>query len=364
MRGTVDADFDVLKAQGCAAALIAGAYRRSLEMVPNKLIADSSTRAVTLQTPTLFCDLRIAEDRPVLPEGVTSFEELPIATLAALVRTTHCFAGYSYIDGDNPISDDQHPETMIARNCDRALRPLSSSSMCTRIHALDWQPMPRLSENRWRIQPEFEHGGWVEWSSRLDAHHQSEYVEHWRTLANSRDGPFVALRRRASTEQPAAFFLVCGEHFVYIADRPLALQLPVVTPGTGGHPADRGRVEPLVEAAEASGDRAGLLATLSMECHYGRVRRSESPDCAETSLLGMPAHLEPERPNWQILLSTRPWREGTFFDTASLCQGYDGTFEVFDEHRLVAPGLPPPPSVLGAVLALGRTHAIPQPRAG
>ena len=92
--------------------------------------------------------------------------------------------------------------------------------------------MPRLRANRWRIQPQFDEGGWVEWSARLDEHGQSEYTEHWRTLAGSRDGPFLALRRRASAGRPAAFFLVSGDHWAYIADRPEAL--PVVTPGAGG----------------------------------------------------------------------------------------------------------------------------------
>ena len=150
LRGTVDADFDTLRAQGRGAPVIAGAFRRALEAVPAKLIADTSTRAVTLQTPTLFCDLRISATRPELPEGVESFEALPIETLAALVRTTHCFAGYSYTE------------------------PEGGADMCTRLHALDWQPMPRLRANHWRIEPRFDAGGWVEWSARLDAHGQSE----------------------------------------------------------------------------------------------------------------------------------------------------------------------------------------------
>ena len=211
LRGTVDADFDALladdrvadKSSSPGAAIIAGAFRRSLEAVPSKLAADTTTRAVTLQTTSLFCDLRISASRPVLEREVDSFDKLPIATLAALVRTTHCFAGYSKIDSAATLDRSQIRD-----------------QMCSRVHGLDWQPMPRLRPNRWRIQPQFDEGGWVEWSARLDRNGQSEYIEYWRTLGSSRDGPFLALRRKATARSPAAYFLVSGDHWVYIADRP------------------------------------------------------------------------------------------------------------------------------------------------
>ena len=347
LRGTVDADFDALLAtlregqKGSPptpdAAIIAGAFRRSLEVVPSKLLYDTSTRAVTLQTTTLFCDLRISAARPVL--GVSSFEELPIATLAALVRTTHCFAGYSAIDTATTLD-----ETKIR------------GKTCSRLHAVDWQPMPRLRANRWRIQPQFDEGGWVEWSGRLDENGQSEYIEYWRTLGSSRDGPFLALRRRATAERPTAYFLVSGDHWAYIADRPAEHTLPVVTPGEAGHPADRGRVEPLVAAAEAAGDRQALLGMLSMECHYGRVKSSGErvPECAEASLLGPPASRN--MPGWWwIVLSTMPWREGTHFDHplfhAEADEEHD-RWEIFDQRDLVAAGSQPPPNVYSAILAV------------
>jgi len=185
----------------------------------------------------------------------------------------------------------------------------------------------------------------VEWSARLDAHGAPEYIEYWRTLASSRDGPFLALRRRASTTRPAAYFLVCGDHWAYAADRPPGHRLPTVTPGEGGHPADRGRVEPLVAAAEAAGDREALLSLLSMECHYGSLNALNA--CAETKLLG-PIAPEPARA-WPIVLSTMPWREGTHFDVSSL---YGQEWEIFDEKDLTAPGSPPPPNARLAILGV------------
>ena len=313
LRGTVVADFDALRAQERGAPIIAGAFRRALEVVPSKLCADTSTRAVTVQTPSLFCDLRVGLARPTLPAGIASFDDLPVETLAALARTTHCFAGYSYLDGDN-------------------------SSVCRRLHALDWQPMPRLRANLWRIQPQFAEGGWVEWSARVDEHGQSEYMEYWRTLSSSRDGPFLALRRRATADLAAAYFLVCEDHWAYISGRSPADELPVVTPGQDGHPIDRGRVEPLVAAAEASEDRTTLLAMLSMECHYGRVHGNGDagrPICAETNLLG-PSPPNPEGRRWQILLSSMPWREQSFFDVKTITQEHG--YEIFQERGLVESG--------------------------
>jgi len=353
LRGTVDADFDALLAEltmsqradppGPDASIIAGAFRRSLETVPSKLVYDVSTRAVTLQTPTLFCDLRISAARPELEVGVASFDELPIATLAALVRTTHCFAGYAVIDAaTSPPGGARIP---------RRIRGIT----CSRLHGVDWQPMPRLRENRWRIQPQFEQGGWVEWSARLDVNGQSEYIEYWRTLGGSRDGPFLALRRRATPEHPAAYFLVSGDHWAYIADRPAEHALPVVTPGEGGHPPDRGRIEPLADAAEAAADRQALLGMLSMECHYGRVKgRSRGvPECAEASSIGPPAPFDAR--NWWITLSTMPWREGTCFDLPLVRADPEeecSRWEIFDHRDLVPAGSPPPPNASSAIVAV------------
>ena len=114
-----------------------------------------------------------------------------------------------------------------------------------------------------------------------------------------------------------------GDHFCYVSDRPAPQQLPIVTPGEGGHPADRGRVEPLVAAAEATADRQALLGLLSMQCHYGTVR-ARAAGCSATRPPGRCAAGR----SWQIVLSTMPWREGACFDVEVL---RDAEWEVFDE---------------------------------
>ena len=145
--GTVREDFDQERGTGpTSAALIAGCFRRTLDVTPSQLVADASTRAVSLQTPSLYIDLRIAADRPVLPAGCGSFEQLPTGVLAELARTTHCFAGLSTLV---PASD-------------------TAGAVCSRRIAVDWQPPPRLKPNQWRIEPRWEAGGWVEWATETD----------------------------------------------------------------------------------------------------------------------------------------------------------------------------------------------------
>ena len=166
--------------------------------------------------------------------------------------------------------------------------------------------------------------------------------ELWKTLvtlgggaappSTSRDGPFFGWRLRASTGR-TGFFLITGHYFGVIRDRrtPLTVRAPVlspscglncpccledkdkgsgscstcetlhihtrpclvsglpahrrptptqpVVPGTAGHPADRGKVGPLVDAALAAGNRAALLNILDLECHFGTT--SPTPPCTE-----------------------------------------------------------------------------------
>lgn len=92
--GGVRRGFDALRERGDGAPLIAGCFRRSLDVT--HVSADASTRAVTVQTPTLFCDLRIAVDRPAVGSA-GELAALPLETLKKLVMSTHCFSGYSAI---------------------------------------------------------------------------------------------------------------------------------------------------------------------------------------------------------------------------------------------------------------------------
>lgn len=290
MAGSFDAHATHLRQSRRNAALLAGAYRRQVELMSEKLVVDTSTRAITLITPTLFCDLRISAGRTRQLERASSLEELSLTDLADLARSTHCFCGSSEVVGGT------------------TRRPVVN-----RAHALDWQPWPRLRPNRWTAEPRWESGGWVEWGAP-DEHGQPRYIEHWLTLARSRDGPFLALRRRAVSTDSDAYLLVAGDHFAYAVGRPGGCALPVVEPGEGGHPADRGRVEPLVEEAVRAGDRRALEAICSMTVHYGSV--SGGAPCAEASRVMSPD--APTRPplvgsstRWTVRLSSEPWREGT-----------------------------------------------------
>lgn len=288
--------------------IIAGAFRRSVECNSSKLVADTTTRAITVQTPHLFIDLRIASDRPAALRA-RALDDLSNDELAALLTSTHCFGGITEREPQQP--------TPWASSSSSAFDdvPIGHSCVCTRWHLIDWQPMPRLSPNRWSVEERWEHGGWAEWSVRRDAAGQAAYVEHWRTLRGSREGPFVALRRLAgspasSKPAPEAVLLVAGDTFALIAGRSAEDALAMVRPGEGGHPSDRGRVEPLAAAALAAGDRAALLALASLECHFGSVSGSAAAAaCPEGHFLrdGAPA----AELRWRIDLSAWPWREGT-----------------------------------------------------
>jgi hypothetical protein len=411
-------------------ALLAGAYRRQIELISTRLVADTSTRAVTIVTPTLFCDLRIANGRPAAqwraacppPPSMSADGEGALIDSAlgglsdgalsnrsaggignALARPTDGMISGSIsgsisdsVSGSasDSMSDsvsDSASDSALGRLSDGPLAGLSDTELADlaththtfcgaaevvggtasrpeveRSHGVDWQPSPRTSHNRWMAEPQWEHGGWVEWGA-ADAHGQPKYIEHWLTLHASREGPFVALRRRphphgqqahvpsadgavkadgadgadgaegaggggrhASSQGPSAssscssslrsssgecdaYLLVAGDHFAYAQGRPAASALPVVRPGIGGHPADRGRVEPLVKAALHAGERQTLLNICHMVAHYGCV--SGGPiACEETRRLsgvGAAHGSEQEQePRWRVLLSSRPWCEG------------------------------------------------------
>ena len=149
MAGTVDVDYAAERRMGAQSCLaISGCFRRSLDATPATLSVDTTSRAVTLITPSLYIDLRIAADRPPLPKGCTSFAELPLQLLAAVARATHCFGGLGTI----------------------------GEQVCTRKIAVDWQPPPRLKPNMWRIETQWGAGGWAEWATECDSNGQSKCV--------------------------------------------------------------------------------------------------------------------------------------------------------------------------------------------
>ena len=284
--GTWAPRFAELRALGHGAAPIAGAYRRSLLTRPATLSADTTTRAVTIQTPTVFCDVRIGAARPADARGL----DAPTTTLGALASESHAFAGFASLT--------------------HAANP---HAVCTRIHAIDWHPPPRRSPNRWRVDERWESGGgFVEWGLPNDEMGQASYVEHWKTLQASRDGPFVALQRHrgvaTGASAGAAFFVLAGDHWAFISDRPPPQSLHAAAPPPAADGEDAvGSAAAVARAAVDGGDRRTLHNILSLEASYGT--RSADVPCAEGAVLRGGARDAPPAP-WIIALSTLPWREG------------------------------------------------------
>eukprot|EP01050_Picozoa_sp_SAG11_P030265 SAG11_NODE_8874_length_967_cov_6.228111_2_plen_187_part_01 len=182
-----------------------------------------------------------------------SLAELSLPELQELSKQ-HCFAGYSAVEYDVPGYEGQ--------------------PVCDRLHCIDFQPMPRLRPNQWRVAPLFERGGWVEYGVAKDEHGQAAYVEHWGTLSHSRGGPYLALRRRrlkpatatvagvAATQQQQqqhrdGVLVVVGDWFGWIVDRPVPL---TATPGEAGMPPDRCSTAQLVANEVARATAAAAAA--------------------------------------------------------------------------------------------------------
>jgi hypothetical protein len=321
LQGECRSKFAGLRANGANSSIIAGAYDRLADISSADFSCDTETVCIDIQTPSIFVDIRIPKNRPEV--RANSVEELTIDEMRSL-SSQHCFAGYSVV------------------NHDRFGVPI-----CTRYHAIDWRPPPRLLSNQWRIQPLWEKGGWVEWSVRMDSFNQAEYIEHWGTKGKSRAGPFLVLRRAGGEQDRDGFLVVAGDYFLFILGREAPLS--AVTPGIDGHAQDRGLftalVAPLLELA-AAGDQDALKQLqghFALQCSYGK--RSSS---------------------WKVELSTFPWLEGkplaiaqpgaAVFDNGKNCfeveqtsandgggcwEVFDSTFSEGDElARLFEPHLP------------------------
>jgi hypothetical protein len=269
-----------------AAAQIAGAYSRPLMMRNGGFFVETEhdVNVVDIQTFSVFVDIRIRTDRDGQVEcdpPATSLSDYSLEQLTVLANN-HCFAGFSVIDYDIP-GYDGHP-------------------VCNRLHCFDWAPTSaKRGNNQWRVQPEFEKGGWVELGVAKDEHGQAAYVEHWATIPGSRDGPFLAMRRSTANGALDAMLVVAGSTFGYIVER----AQPLLAAEAGGDNGSfQGETAGIVgaeiakaEAASARGDseelakcRARIEGMLDMECSVGRIEQDGS---------------------WIIERSTFPWLRGT-----------------------------------------------------
>jgi hypothetical protein len=261
---------------------IAGAYTRPLMMRNGTFFVETEhdVNVVDIQTHSVFVDIRIRTDRDAQLEcnpPASSLSDYSLEQLAVLSHN-HCFAGISVIDYD--------------------VLGYEGRPVCNRLHCYDWAPTnASRPNNQWRIQTEFEKGGWVELGVSKDEHGQATYVEHWATIAGSRDGPFLALRRGGDGER-GAMLVVAGTTFGYIVEREQAL---LAAPGDdarnfGSGVAGMVAAEVATASAapdEASGCRARIEAMLDMECSVGQI---------ETAGTGS---------SWIIDRSTFPWLRHT-----------------------------------------------------
>lgn len=261
---------------------IAGAYTRPLMMRNGSFFVETEhdVNVVDIQTHSVFVDIRIRTDRDAQLEcnpPASSLSDYSLEQLAVLSHN-HCFAGVSVVDYD--VEGYEH------------------QPVCNRLHCHDWAPTsPSRANNQWRIQTEFERGGWVELGILKDEHGQAAYVEHWETIAGSRDGPFLALRRGGDTD-PGAMLVIAGTTFGYIVEREQAL---LAAPMDDSNSFGSGTAEMVASEVakasafpdEAAGCRARIEAMLNMECSVGQI---------ETSSGGS---------KWTIERSTFPWLRHT-----------------------------------------------------
>ena len=267
-RGTWREAYERLSARGTGQAVgVGGAWARSLFAGAGGE-ADFASRVVDIQTPGgAFADIRIPPGRAkwsgVPPRRTLKPEEqLEIYGpdyLRALARQ-HAFAGVTAMDGEH----------------------------ATRHHVVDWNPAPRRTPNRFRVEPHPDGRSWIEMCNATDGRGYSVYVERWERLPGSGEGQerYLALHRAPEAGARAgggreALLVVAGDHFLRVVQRaePLPkLNGSKVTPNTAS----------LADAARQREDQKSAASLVSVDAAYGRIS---------------------ER-GWVVELATLPWREG------------------------------------------------------
>lgn len=269
---------------------IAGAYTRPLMMRNASFFVETEhdVNVVDIQTHSVFVDIRIRTDRDAQLEcdpPALSLADYNMEQLAVLAHN-HCFAGISVID--------------------YGIAGYQGQPVCNRLHCFDWAPTSAArTNNQWRIQTEFDRGGWVELGVAKDEHGQANYVEHWATIPGTREGPFLVLRRNIDTtvrDQRGAMLVIAGRTFGYIVERAhqlLAEQGKQKSRTVGSGTAEMVATEvakALASPNEETERRAWIEAMLDMECSVGRIVDPETASAASS---------------WIIELSTFPWLQQT-----------------------------------------------------
>jgi hypothetical protein len=272
---------------------IVGAWSRPIFAGGWNESSSYDTEAFNLQTPSIFIDMRIPVHRPTsLFQRRGALSHCSNHELRLLARQ-HCFAGYSL-----PVYDNGNAPTSFVRH-----------------HIIDWNyhpSFPRNRPNRWWVTTDISvqrkkigndafPSSFKEFSFARDQNGVPVYFERWsRRPTDSGGEKYLAMRRKAgcpilaakmgTTTKRDAVLVVVGNHFTLCVDRPQPQPILVGAPGPAG-PA-------FVDYALAIGDRAAAMDFLELEGSYGHIY---SENVVQSGVL---------KPNWKIIRSTHPWREG------------------------------------------------------
>jgi len=224
---------------------------------------------VDIQTPGgAFADIRVPAGRADW-SGLSPLRSLPPeqqleiygpAYLQALARQ-HAFAGVTTMAGEH----------------------------ATRHHVVDWNPAPRRTPNRFRVEPHPDRQSWIEMTNATDERGFSVYVERWERLPSPSAAPeekYLALHRAAAAGSKVgggreALLVVAGEHFLRVVQR----QEPL--PNFGGSKSTPNTAS-LADQARKDEDHIRAASLVSVDAAYGRISES----------------------GWVVELATLPWREG------------------------------------------------------
>ncbi len=204
---------------------LSGAWKRE-SMQRRGAPPDGTTAVRSIQTPTLFGDVRIPDARPRFPEA-SALCDLSDAELATLY-SQQGFAGFTSVDGQ----------------------------ISTWHHQIDYQP-PDGSTDSGRIELP---GGRTMLEHALDG----AYVEHWWSLSSGDQAFFGVQVTRTTNGAPRMheILAVAGDHFAYARNRPA--DLPVAK-----------SLKALIASTGAG--REQILAYLDCEVSHGLVRGGRVP---------------------------------------------------------------------------------------
>lgn len=273
---------------------------------------DETETCYNLQTPSLFVDMRIPNERARVfggrqwsDEPLRDLDELELRLLAR----QHAFGGYSRFE-----------ELQLPPAAARAAHGDEASALtlvCTRHHVADWNFVntPRSRPNKWRVElvgntvcPSSYHT-WKEWAYAADSDGHPYYLEQWvrrdpacsdrraqtdgadtdRVFALFSGAASVPSLRSSGSQQPAppraAIVVAVADRFSYIVARDfsgLSAAAASMLSAWGGPLVE------LVDAALADGHRDLAEACLGLEAGHGSISKG-----------------------WTIETSVQPWREGS-----------------------------------------------------